>query len=72
MHDAANSSRAAAARGTAAGDGAEEADSEVVGAAVTALTRLLAELREGKRLGGYAGGTLLLHTRELLTLAGGE
>lgn len=72
VHDAANSSRAAAARGAAQDDDVEEADGEVVGAAVTALTRLLAELREGKKLGGYAGGTLLLHTRELLTLTGGE
>ncbi|MDP7739645.1 MULTISPECIES: ParB/RepB/Spo0J family partition protein [Mycobacterium] len=74
LHEAANASRSAALRGGSdAADGeVEEADPEIVGAAVTALTRLLAELRGGKKIGGYAGGTLLLHARELLTLAGGQ
>jgi ParB family chromosome partitioning protein len=69
LHDAANASRSAALRGDAVIE-AEEADAEIVGAAVTAVSRLLAELRSGKKLGGYAGGTLLLHTRELVSLAG--
>lgn len=70
LHDSANASRSAALRGDTDA-AAEQADPEIVGSAVTAVTRLLAELRVGKKLAGYAGGTLLLHTRELLTLAGG-
>ncbi|WP_199178184.1 ParB/RepB/Spo0J family partition protein [Mycobacterium hubeiense] len=72
LHDSANASRSAALRGETDDTPVEDADPEIVGAAVTAVTRLLAELRAGKKLGGYAGGTLLLHTRELLTLAGGQ
>ena len=72
LHDSANASRSAALRGDADDTPAPDADPEIVGAAVTALTRLLAELRAGKKLTGYAGGTLLLHTRELLTLNGGD
>lgn len=71
LHEAANAARSAALRSDGA-DQPEEADAEIVGAAVTALSRLLAELRSGKALGGYAGGTLLLHTRELMSLAGQE
>ena len=71
VHDSANASRAAALRGDTDSE-VEEADPELVGAAVTAMTRLLADLREGKKLGGYAGGTLLLHARELLNLTGGD
>lgn len=70
LHDSANASRSAALRGDT-DTVVEEADPEIVGSAVTAVTRLLAEMRVGKKLAGYAGGTLLLHTRELLTLAGG-
>lgn len=70
LHDSANASRSAALRGDT-DTAVEEADPEIVGSAVTAVTRLLAELRAGKKLAGYAGGTLMLHTRELLTLAGG-
>lgn len=71
LHDSANASRSAALRGDT-DTAVEEADPEIVGSAVTAVTRLLAEMRAGKKLAGYAGGTLLLHTRELLTLAGGS
>lgn len=46
----------------------EEVNPEIVDHAVEALTVLNAELRGGKKLGGYAKGTMLLHTRELLTL----
>lgn len=71
VHDSANASRAAALRADSDCE-VEEADPELVGAAVTAMTRLLADLRQGKKLGGYAGGTLLLHVRELFNLTGGD
>lgn len=54
--------------GDTADEDAQEVDPEVVGQAVTAISGLVTALRDGKKLAGYAAGTLLLHTRELLSL----
>lgn len=69
LHDSANASRAATLRGDTETPN-EAVDPEIVGSAVTAMALLVAELRAGKTIGGFAGGTLLLHARDLLTLAG--
>ncbi|MDO3208884.1 ParB/RepB/Spo0J family partition protein [Mycobacteroides abscessus] len=74
LHQAANESRSMSLqRNTSTGPDhdsgpVEEVNTAIVDHAVEALTVLNAELRGGKKLGGYAKGTMLLHTRELLTL----